>query len=206
MFSRTWLAVLAGSLALWVMNQVGGGSPLVEGIAGPGDAPGRSRQWTAASASALAGLAACLDGAAAGARAAVHADSGYPAGMPAVERWYRERCRVQVDAEFFDAFAVAYGERSRAAVAAILDREEGLAAGVAGGAGGVAFDADVVWEAALARAAADVRLFRDGLLAWFERHAPSAAAVGEEPVSPALSGESPRAVRLLPVGGGRLDL
>ena len=126
--------------------------------------------------------------------------------MPAVERWYRERCRVQVDGEFFDAFAVAYGERSRAAVAAILDREEGLAAGVAGGAGGVAFDADVVWEAALARAAADVRLFRDGLLAWFERHGPSAAAAGEEPVSPALSGELPRAVRRLPVGGGRLDL
>ena len=202
MFSRTWLAVLAGSLALWVMNQVGGGSPLVEGIAGPGDAPGRSRQWTAASASALAGLAACLEGAPAGARAAVHADSGYPAGMPAVERWYRERCRVQVDGEFFDAFAVAYGERSRAAVAAILDREEGLAAGVAGGAGGVAFDADVVWEAALARAAADVLSFRDGLLAWFERHAPSAAAAGDEPVSPALSGESPRAVRRL-AGRGR---
>ena len=197
MFSRTWLAVLAGSLALWVMNQVGGGSPFVDGIAGPADSLSRSRQWTAESASALAGLAACLEGAAAGARAAAGADSGYPAGMPAVERWYRERCRVQVDGEFFDAFAVAYGERSRAAVAAILDREEGLAAGVAGGAGGAALDADVVWEAALARAAADVRSFRDGLLAWFERHAPSAEAAGEEPVSPALSGESPRAVRRL---------
>ena len=186
------------------MNQVGGGSPLVEGIAGPGDAPSRSRQWTAASASALAGLAACLDGAAAGARAAAHADSGYSAGMPGVERWYRERCRVQVDGEFFDAFAVAYGERSRAAVAAILDREEGLAAGVAGGAGGIAFDADVVWEAALARAAADVLSFRDGLLAWFERHAPASGAVAGEPVSPPLSGAAPAAVGAS-AGQGRMS-
>ncbi len=191
MFSRTWLVVLAGSLALWAMNQLGGGSPLVEGIAGPGDPPGRPRQWTPESASALAELAACLDGAAAGAMAAVHADSGYPAGMPAVERWYRERCRVQVYGEFFDAFAVAYGERSRAAVAAILYREEGLAAGVADGA---ALDADVVWEAALSRAAADVLSFRDALLAWFERHAPSSELAGREPLPLPLSGEPSVAV------------
>lgn len=186
MFSRTWLVVLAGSLALWAMNQLGGGSPLVEGIAGPGDPPGRPRQWTPESASALAELAACLDGAAAGARAAVHADPGYPAGMPAVERWYRERCRVQVYGEFFDAFAVAYGERSRAVVVAILYREEGLAAGVAEGA---ALDADVVWEAALSRAAADVLSFRHALLAWFERHAPSSELAGREPLALPPSGE-----------------
>ena len=186
MFSRTWLVVLAGSLALWAMNQLGGGSPLVEGIAGPGDPPGRPRQWTPESASALAELAACLDGAAAGARAAVHADPGYPAGMPAVERWYRERCRVQVHGEFFDAFAVAYGERSRAVVVAILYREEGLAAGVAEGA---ALDADVVWEAALSRAAADVLSFRHALLAWFERHAPSSELAGREPLALPPSGE-----------------
>ena len=103
------------------MNQLGGGAPLLDEMVPVRSVPTRARPWTPAAA-ALQRLAGCLDRAAAGARAAEFADPAYAVGMPAVER-----CRVQLDGDPFASFAVAYGERLRAAVAAILDREERLA-------------------------------------------------------------------------------
>ena len=163
MFSRTWLAVLAGSVALWGMNQLGGGVPLPDAGAG-GLSP-------AAAAAAVPGLAACLEEVAS-------PDAPAPSGPPvpdarSVERRYRERCRPVLGGEAFDAFALVYGERSRAAVAAILDREARLAVELAAGPQAGALDPDLVWAAALGRAASDARAFDAELVAWFDARAPS---------------------------------
>ena len=74
--------------------------------------------------------------------------------------------------EAFDAFAFVYGERSRAVVVAILDREARLAAELAAGPQAGALDPDLVWAAALGRAASDVRAFDAELVAWFDARAP----------------------------------
>ena len=166
MFSRTWLAVLAGSVALWGMNQLGG-APLPDAGAGgllPAPAP------YSPAAAAVPGLAACLEEVA-------FPDAAAPSGPPvpdarSVERRYRERCRPVLRGEAFDAFALVYGERSRAAVAAILDREARLAVELAAGPQAGALDPDLVWAAALGRAASDVRAFDAELVAWFDARAP----------------------------------
>ncbi|MCY4122852.1 MAG: hypothetical protein OXG72_18235 [Acidobacteria bacterium] len=162
MFSRTWLAVLAGSVVLWGMGQLGGGlfpDSSAGGLAVPAPVS------PADAAAAPRGLAACLEevvspDAAASSRAAPD--------VAFVERRYRERCRPLLRGEVFDAFAVLYGERARAAVAAILDREARLAAELAAGPQAAALDADLVWAAALGRAASDVRAFDVALDAWFD--------------------------------------
>lgn len=163
MFSRTWIAVLAGSVALWGMSRLGEGvsAPDVgSGSVFPASAPGSA-------ATAPAELAACLEqvaslgGTAAGAGPAAQDGSS-------VARRYREGCRPLLGGAPFNAFAFAYGERSRGVVAAILEREERLAAELAAGPQGAALDPDVVWTAALLRAALDVRGFADELSAWFD--------------------------------------
>ena len=174
MFSRTWLAVLAGSLALWGMNSLGAGGSLLDVVTG-GVRPRRA--WSPAASAEVGRLAACLEQAASRAGAALREDPLYASRMPAVERWYREQCRPRVDGQAFDDFAVAYGERSRAAAAAILDREEALVAGVLGASGAGGLDPGVVWEAALGRAAADLRTFGDELVVWFEARASSQPAL-----------------------------
>jgi len=172
-FSRTWLAVLAGSVALWGMNQLGGGPSLPDPGA-RGVSPSSWALGSSAAAAAVPGLAACLDAAAA-------LDAGAPGGpvvqdVPFVERRYRARCRPVLDGEAFDAFAAAYGERSRAAVAAILEREERLAAELVAGPQAAALDPDAVWAAALGRAALDARAFGAELVAWFDARAPAGSA------------------------------
>ena len=169
MFSRTWLAVLAGSVALWGMNQLGGGVPLPDAGAG-GPLPVPAPPSPAAAAAAVPGLAACLEEVAS---SDPPAPSGPPVpDTPSVERRYRERCRPVLGGEAFDAFALVYGERSRAAVAAILDREARLAVELAAGPQAGALDPDLVWAAALGRAASDVRAFDAELVAWFDARAP----------------------------------
>ena len=175
MFSRTWLAVLAGSLALWGMNSLGAGGSLLDVVTGGVVRP--LRVWSPAASAALGRLAACLEQAAPRAGDASRGDSSYASRMPAVERWYREQCRSRVEGEAFDGFALAYGERSRAAAMAILDREEALVAGVLGAPDAGGLDPGVVWEAALGRAAADLRAFGDELVVWFEARAPSAPSL-----------------------------
>jgi len=183
-FSRTWLAVLAGSAVLWGMNQLGGVAPLPVPDAGGGP---RTR---AAGSPAVAGvavpeLAACLD-------AVASLDAVPRAGPPAqdassVEGRYRDRCRPVLDGAAFDAFAVVYGERSRAVVTAILDREERLAAELVAGPRAAALDPDVVWAAALGRAASDAQAFHVELVAWFDARAVSGggAAVAAPAGAPA---------------------
>lgn len=162
-FSRTWIAVLAGSVALWGMSRLG------EGVSAPDVGAGSvfpaSEHGSAATAP--AGLAACLEDV-----ASLGGTAGVPGpalqdGSP-VARRYRERCRPLLSGAAFDAFAFAYGERSRGVVAAILEREERLAAELVAGLQGAALDPDVVWAAALLRAALDVRGFADELSAWFD--------------------------------------
>jgi hypothetical protein len=171
-FSRTWLAVLAGSLVLWGINQIGAGPP--SPAPDPGDVPPAPAPASpSAAADAVPVLAACLD-------AVVALDVAAPAGpgvreVLSVERRYRDHCRPVLDGAAFDAFAVAYGVRSRAVVAAILDREERLAAEVLGGPAAV-LDPDVVWAAALARAASDARAFENELVAWFGARVPASGA------------------------------
>lgn len=182
MFSRTWLAVLAGSVALWGMNQLGGAPALPD--PGAGGAPAARAPGRSAAAAAVPRLAACLDEAAS-------LDAAAPGGpvvrdVPFVERRYRARCRPVLDGEAFDAFAAAYGERSRAALAAILDREERLAAELVAGPQAAALDPDVVWAAALGRAASDARAFAAELAAWFDARAPAAGA--GSPVAAAAGG------------------
>lgn len=173
MFSRTWLAVLAGSFVVWGMNQIGAGPSLpASGTGGAGQV--RPLGSSPAAAAAVPGLAACLDEVAS-LDAAASSGSGVQEA-PSVERRYRERCRPGLDGAGFGAFAIAYGERSRAAVAAILDREERLAAELVAGPQAAVLDSDVVWAAALTRAASDVRAFDDELAAWFDARAPSSGA------------------------------
>ena len=168
MFSRTWLAVLAGSVVLWGMGQLGGGASLPDV-----DADGLALSAPvslSAPAAAVRALAACLDEAAS-------SDAPAPSGPPvpaasSVEWRYRERCRPVLGGEAFDPFAVVYGERSRAAVAAILDREARLAAELVAGPQAGTLDPDVVWAAAVGRAASDVRAFDAELVAWFDARAP----------------------------------
>jgi len=171
-FSRTWLAVLAGSVALWGMNQLGGAP--VPPDPGAGSAPPVRAPGPPAAAAAVPRLAACLDEAASLDVAAV--PDPVVRDVPFVERRYRARCRPVLDGEVFDAFAVAYGERSRAAVAAILEREERLAAELVAGPQAAALDPDAVWAAALGRAASDARAFGVELAAWFDARAPAAGA------------------------------
>ena len=191
MFSRAWVAVLAGSVALWTMNELGGGAPLLDGAGGSDRPSSRVRAWSSAASSALEDLAACLDRAAAAGRGVGAAD--VVDGVSLVERWYRERCRPGVDGAAFDAFAVSYGERSRAAVFAILNREERLAEEVVAGLQAAVLDPGVVWEAALARAAVDVRSLHGELVAWFEVRAPTGGAV--EPGSALAEAGAPLADR-----------
>ncbi len=169
MFSRTWLAVLAGSVALWGMNQLGGGPSLPD--PGAGDISPARALGSLAAAAAVPRLAACLDEAASLDAAAV--PGPVVQDVPFVERRYRARCRPVLDGEAFDAFAAAYGERSRAAVAAILEREERLAAELVAGPQAAALDPDAVWAAALGRAALDARAFGAELVAWFDARAPA---------------------------------
>ena len=167
MFSRTWLAVLAGSVALWGMNQLGAGPPSPEPDAGS-VSPARASDFSSV---AVPELAACLDQVVS-LDAAVSAGSVVQ-GASSVERRYRERCRPGLDGGAFDAFAAAYGERSRGAVALILEREERLAAELVSGPQAGALDPDVVWAAALGRAASDARAFYAELVAWFDTRAPA---------------------------------
>ena len=174
MFSRTWVAVLAGSVVLWGMGQLGGGSfpdsAAVGGLAVPAPVS------PAEAAAAARGLAACLEEVVSPDEAA---SSGAVRDVPFIERRYRERCRPLLGGEAFDAFAVVYGERARAAVAAILDREARLAAELAAAPQAAALDADMVWAAALGRAASDVRAFDAELVAWFHAwERPGAGGVG----------------------------
>ncbi len=173
MFSRTWLAVLAGSVALWGMNQLGGGPSLPDPGAGS-VSPSAWALGSSAAAAAVPALAACLDEVATLDAAA----AGGPVvqDVPFVERRYRARCRPVLDGEAFDAFAAAYGERSRAAVAAILEREERLAVELVAGPQAAALDPDAVWAAALGRAALDARAFGAELVAWFDAMTPAGGA------------------------------
>ena len=157
MFSRTWLTVLAGSVALWAMNQLGAGFlPRDAGADGALAVP--APPSPAAAAAAVEGLVSCLDEV-----ALSDATDGWP-----VERWYRERCRPALGGDAFDVFVVVYGERSRLVVAGILDREARLAAELAAAPHAGALDPDLVWAAALGRAAFDVREFAAELAAWFD--------------------------------------
>ena len=157
MFSRTWLTVLAGSVALWAMNQLGAGFlPPDAGAGGALTVP--APPSPAAAAAVVEGLASCLEEVAL---------SDAPDAWP-VERWYRERCRPVLGGDAFDAFVVVYGERSRTVVAAIVDREARLAAELAAAPNAGALDPDVVWAAAMGRAASDVREFSAELAAWLD--------------------------------------
>ena len=173
MFSRTWLAVLAGSVVLWGMNRIGAGPSSPVSDAG-GVPSARTSGSFSVAAAAVPGLAACLDEVAS-LDAAAPAISGRRE-TASVERRYRERCRPWLYGAAFDVFAGAYGERSRAAVAAILDREERLAVELVAGPQAAALDPDVVWAAALTRAASDARAFDDALVSWFDARAPASGA------------------------------
>ena len=129
---------------------------------------------SSAAAAAVPALAACLDEVATLDAAA----AGGPVvqDVPFVERRYRARCRPVLDGDAFDAFVAAYGERSRAAVAAILEREERLAAELVAGPQAAALDPDAVWAAALGRAALDARAFGAELVAWFDAMTPAGGA------------------------------
>ena len=162
MFSRTWITVLAGSVALWGMSRLG------EGVSAPDVGAGSAVPASAhgSAGTAPAGLAACLE------EVASLDGPAAPAGSSVVQR-YRERCRPLVGGAAFDAFALVYGERSRAVVLAILEREERLAAELIAGPQGAALDPDVVSAAALLRAALDVRAFVAELSAWFDARVPA---------------------------------
>ena len=166
MFSRAWLAILAGSFALWGMSQLGGGpSPT-----GPGEGGAVSVSPAAAS-DAVPALAACLEDAAS-------PDPDSREVLP-VQRRYRRWCLPLLGGDAFDAFAVVYGERSRAVVSGIVSREARLAVEVAAGPQGTGLDPDVVWAAALVRAASDLRDFERDLSAWFDARVP----VGDDGVA-----------------------
>ncbi len=163
-FSRTWLAVLAGSLALWGMSRLGGVS-LPDAVGS--EPPVLTARSSAAAAEAVPALTACLeDVAALDLHTAVGSDV-----LPVATR-YGRWCRPLVDGEAFDAFSVVYGERSRAVVLAILEREQRLAAELAADPRGGELDPDVIWAAALRRAVSDVRAFEVELLAWFDTRFP----------------------------------
>lgn len=117
MFSRTWITVLAGSVALWGMSRLG------EGVLGP-DVGAGSAVPASAHGSAGTGLRVWRHVWRRSLRLTVRLR---PDGSSVVQR-YRERCRPLVGGAAFDAFALVYGERSRAVVLAILEREERLAA------------------------------------------------------------------------------
>lgn len=172
MFSRTWLAVLAGSVVLWGMGQLGGGGSFPD--LDPGGLAIPAPVSPAAAAASASGLAACLEEAGSLDASASSASGAQDASL--VERRYHERCRPLIRGAAFDAFAVVYGERSRAAVAAIVDREARLAAELAAGPQAGALDPDVVWAAALRRAASDVRGFEAELAAWFDARLASVGA------------------------------
>ena len=163
-FSRTWIAVLAGSFVLWGMSRLGGVSVSEPG----GDVPsGLTSGSLAAAAEAVPALAACLEDV-----AALDRDAPADAEALSIAGRYGRWCRSLLDAEAFDAFVAVYGERSRMAVLAILEREERLAAELAADPPGVVLDPDVIWAAALSRAASDVRFFEAELSAWFDAWSP----------------------------------
>ncbi|MYD87562.1 MAG: hypothetical protein F4018_00170 [Acidobacteria bacterium] len=169
-FSRTWIAVLAGSVALWGMSRLGDGVSVPD--VGAGSVPPVSASGSAATAPGR--LAACLEQVASLDGTAAAAGSVATDAL-AVERRYRARCRPLLGGAAFDAFALAYGERSRGVVAAIVEREERLAAELIAGPQGAVLDPDVVWAAALLRAAQDVRGFAAELSAWFDARFPVGA-------------------------------
>ncbi|MDE2906652.1 MAG: hypothetical protein OXQ28_11280 [Acidobacteriota bacterium] len=164
MFSRTWMAVLAGSLALWGMSRLGGVSLSDPGGGAPPVPPSDS---SVAAAEAVSALAACLEDIAA---LDPHAAAGSDV-LPVAGR-YGRWCRPLLDGEAFDAFSVVYGERSRVVVLAILEREQRLAAELAADPRRGTLAPDVIWAAALRRAASDVRAFEVELLAWFDAWSP----------------------------------
>lgn len=175
MFSRTWLAVLAGSLALWGMSRLGGVS-LPEQVGS--EPPVLTARSSAAAAEALPALAACLEDV-----AALDPDAAGSDVLPVAGR-YARWCRPLVDGEAFAAFSLVYGERSRAVVLAILEREQRLAAEVAADPRRGTLAPDVIWAAALRRAAADVRVFDAELSGWFDAWSPvRTGAVGGGPAS-----------------------
>lgn len=179
-FSRTWVAIVAASVALWGFGRFSAGVFVDEAVSGGGLPTARTRPRSPAVAPhALGELAACLDDAAAFARAqpAISAPAAPAVGV--VESWYRRACVSQLQSSSFDAFVAAYGERSRARVEAILAREEDLAAELLAGAGGVALDPDLVWEAALGRTAAQLRGFGNDLVGVLGGFEPALGVAGE---------------------------
>lgn len=164
MFSRTWLAVLAGSLALWGMGRLGGVS-LPEPLGS--QPPVLTARSSAAAAEAVPALAACLEDV-----AALDPDAAAGSDVLPVAGRYGRWCRPLLDGEAFDAFSVVYGERSRAVVLAILEREQRLAAELAADPRRGTLAPDVIWAAALRRAASDVRVFDVELSGWFDAWSP----------------------------------
>ena len=165
MFSRTWLAVLAGSVALWGMNQLGGGVPLPDAGAGGLSPAAAGRGGPGTGGVPRRGRGARM-------RRRLR---GRPCGtLGRSSGGYRERCRPVLGGEAFDAFAL----RLRRAVAGggsprSWIREARLAVELTAGPQAGALDPDLVWAAALGRAASDARAFDAELVAWFDARAPS---------------------------------
>lgn len=180
MVGRTWFAVLAGSVVLWSVSQIGQGlSPL--------DPPAAGDFFPSATVTARRGadaVAACLERVASfGVSAVADLD---PGDDPSVAGRYRRECRPLFRGSGLDVFVFGYGERSRDVVIGIVEREARLAAELVAGPQGATLDPDVVWAAALIRAAADVREFTAELFDWFAARDPadvdqSASSPGDLP-------------------------
>ena len=161
MFSRTWLTVLAGSVVLWGMNQLGGGFSPPDAGAGallPVPVP----PSPAAAAAAVPGLA-FVPRRGRGRR--MRPIRGpWSGGTPSAV----VRCWKATRSMRSSSFTASGRGR---AVVAILDREARLAVELAAAPQAGALDPDLVWTAALGRAASDVRAFEADLVAWFDARA-----------------------------------
>ncbi len=181
MFSRTWVSVLGASVLFYLFNaamrpDAGSVPPTSADVLF--DDP-------------LEQLAHCLEDVPL--RAAEAAAVAVP--PPSVESLYRASCRSVVTGPSFTPFASRYGDLARDVAAALLRRQEAYARGVLAASDGAGLDPDVVWHAALGRAAVELRAFGADLQRFY-REAGSGVLlppidVGPD-VTPAASGGSVR--------------
>ena len=88
-------------------------------------------------------------------------------GLSHIESAYRRDCRSLLVSSSFDSFVAAYGERSRAAALAFVDREEASVLEAVADPFVSSADRVAYWQVGLGRAADQLRLLSDRLQSFY---------------------------------------
>lgn len=114
----------------------------------------------------LEAVADCLERLAGLSAAEALAVSG-SSGLSHIESAYRGECRPMLVSDSFGSFVAAYGERSRAAAVAFVDREEAYVVEAVADPFISSEDSVAYWQVGLERAAAQLRLLSERLQSFY---------------------------------------